>query len=101
MVKPGPARLLYVTTLLFAVVAGRAAQDDFKEMESRASEFTLKNGWKFVVLERHQAPVASLLTYADVGSAQEVTGITGLAHIFGHMAFKGSRTLGTTDYAEE
>ena len=53
------------------------------------------------MLERHQAPVASFTTYADVGSAQEVAGITGLAHIFEHLAFKGSRTLGTKNWAEE
>jgi predicted Zn-dependent peptidase len=101
MVKRRRARLLCVAVFLFAAAAGRAAQENLKELESRATEFTLKNGWKFVVLERHQAPVVSLLTYADVGSAQEVKGITGLAHIFEHMAFKGSRTLGTKNYAEE
>jgi predicted Zn-dependent peptidase len=100
MVKRRCARLLWAAVVVLAAAAGRA-QEDFKDLESRATEFTLKNGWKFVVLERHQAPVASLLTYADVGSAQEVKGITGLAHIFEHMAFKGSRTLGTNNYAEE
>jgi predicted Zn-dependent peptidase len=77
------------------------AADDFKDIEGRVSEFTLKNGMKFLVLERHTAPVASFFTYADVGSAQEVKGITGLAHIFEHMAFKGTRTIGTKDYAKE
>ncbi len=94
-------RLLWVAVFLCSASARLAAQNDFKELESRVTEFTLKNGWHFIVLERHQAPVASLLTYADVGSAQEVTGITGLAHIFEHMAFKGSRTLGTKDYTLE
>ncbi len=95
------ACLLSAAVFLGCAAAGLAAQNDFKELESRVTEFTLKNGWHFIVLERHQAPVASLLTYADVGAAQEVTGITGLAHIFEHMAFKGSRTLGTKDYAKE
>lgn len=53
------------------------------------------------MLERHEAPVASFFTYADVGSAQETKGITGLAHMFEHMAFKGSTNIGTTDYASE
>jgi predicted Zn-dependent peptidase len=38
---------------------------------------------------------------ADVGSAQEVPGITGLAHMFEHMAFKGTRNVGTRDWASE
>src|SRR5215471_2565952 len=73
----------------------------FEEIQSRISSFTLKNGMTCIVLERHQGPVASFLTYADVGSVQEVRGITGLAHIFEHMAFKGSPTLGGNNYAEE
>ncbi len=94
-------RPLALAALLIATAAGAAAQDEFKDIESRVSETTLKNGWKLIVLARHQAPVASFATYADVGSAQEVIGITGLAHIFEHMAFKGSRTLGSKNYAEE
>jgi predicted Zn-dependent peptidase len=101
MIRRSGAWLLCAVAFLYAAAVGLAAQDEFKDLESRVTEFTLKNGWKFVVLERHQAPVASLLTYADVGSTQEVKGITGLAHIFEHIAFKGSRTLGTSNYAEE
>ena len=83
------------------VTAAIAADDGFQEIQSRIGSFTLKNGMTFIVVERHQAPVASFLTYADVGSVQEVKGITGLAHIFEHMAFKGTPTLGGKNYAEE
>ena len=38
---------------------------------------------------------------ARVGSANEITGITGISHLFEHMMFKGSRTIGTSDYEEE
>jgi predicted Zn-dependent peptidase len=38
------------------------AEQDFKDIEGRVTEFTLKNGMKFLVLERHQAPVASFFT---------------------------------------
>ena len=90
------------TILAMIVLAGAAAaQDGFQEIQSRITDFTLPNGMKFIVLERHQAPVASFMTYADVGSAQEVVGITGLAHIFEHMAFKGTPTIGGNNYAEE
>ena len=85
-----------------AVLVGALhAQDSFQSIQSHITSFTLKNGMTFIVLERHQAPVASFLTYADVGSVQEVKGITGLAHIFEHMAFKGSPKIGGNNYAEE
>jgi predicted Zn-dependent peptidase len=87
--------------ILALFVLSAYAQDSFESIQSRITSFTLKNGMTFIVLERHQAPVASFLTYADVGSAQEVKGITGLAHIFEHMAFKGSPSIGGNNYAEE
>ena len=92
---------LPVLLLAAASCIARSTPDDFQAIASHVTDFTLPNGWKFIVVERHQAPVASFLTYADVGSTQEVTGISGLAHMFEHMAFKGSSTLGTLDYAAE
>ncbi len=90
-----------IALALFCAAAGFAQQDAFQDFQSRVTSFKLKNGWQFLVVERHQAPVASFLTWADVGSAQEVTGITGLAHIFEHMAFKGSTHVGTSNYVQE
>ena len=65
------------------------------------SEFRLDNGMKFIVLERHQAPVVSFLTYADVGGADEPDGKTGVAHFLEHLAFKGTQLIGTRDYKAE
>ncbi|MGB8700364.1 MAG: pitrilysin family protein [Thermosynechococcaceae cyanobacterium] len=65
------------------------------------TEFTLNNGLKFIVLERHKAPVVSFLTYADVGGADEPTGQTGIAHFLEHLAFKGTRQIGTRNYTAE
>jgi predicted Zn-dependent peptidase len=52
-------------------------------------------------VERPEAPVFSYATVVNAGSAQEVPGITGLAHMFEHMAFKGTNVIGTSDYAAE
>jgi len=83
---------------VMATVAPKSAQaQDLLKFEKRMTEFTLDNGMKFLVLERHEAPVVSFHTYADVGAVDEVKGITGMAHLFEHMAFKGTMTVGTTD----
>lgn len=71
------------------------------DLESQVREFTLPNGLTFLVLERHEAPVFSFRTFVDAGGVDEVAGITGVAHMFEHMAFKGTRTVGTTDYEAE
>jgi predicted Zn-dependent peptidase len=88
--------------LLFAFLAAPAVwAQDLAEFEKRVTEFTLDNGLKFIVLERREAPVVTCYTHADVGATDEVKGITGLAHLFEHMAFKGTRTIGTKDYEAE
>jgi predicted Zn-dependent peptidase len=86
--------------IVFAASKSVQAQD-VSAFEKRMTEFTLSNGLKFLVLERHEAPVVSFHTHADVGSVNEVKGITGLAHLFEHLAFKGTKTIGTTDYQAE
>ena len=65
------------------------------------TEFTLDNGIKFIVLERHQAPVVSFMIYANVGAVNEADGRTGVAHYLEHLAFKGTSEIGTTNYAAE
>lgn len=67
----------------------------------RVTEFSLENGMKFLVMERHQAPVVSLVTYADVGGADEPDGKTGVAHFLEHLAFKGTTQIGTVNYQQE
>lgn len=68
---------------------------------SNITEFKLDNGLKFIILENHEAPVVSFVTYADVGGVDEPEGKTGVAHFLEHLAFKGTQTIGTTDYQAE
>jgi len=74
---------------------------DFTELEKSVSEYKLDNGLTILVMERHDAPVASFITYVNVGSSDDPKGQTGLAHMFEHMAFKGTTTLGTEDIKTE
>jgi predicted Zn-dependent peptidase len=92
-----PAKL----PLLFLLASCLAAAQDLKEFEKRVTEFTLANGLHFIVLERHQAPVVSFHTYVNAGSVDDPEGKTGLAHMFEHMAFKGTETIGTKNWPEE
>ncbi len=87
--------------LIALMCSGAARGQTFDNIKKQVKTHTLANGMKFIVLERHDAPVVSLHTYADVGSAQESYGITGISHIMEHMAFKGTTTVGTMDYSEE
>ena len=95
----GCAIVPLLALLLFAAPSGLA--QDLAEFESRVTEFTLDNGLKFIVLQRHEAPVVTCYTHANVGAVDEVKGITGLAHLFEHMAFKGTESVGTKDHKAE
>lgn len=78
-----------------------AQQDLLSTYEKNVTTFTLENGLDFVVVERHDAPVVSFTTYADVGSVNEPEGQTGVAHMFEHMAFKGTTSIGTKNIEKE
>ena len=90
----------WILAALVAAVAPAQA-DTFEDLASQVHEFTLDNGLKFLLFERHDAPVFSFRTYVDAGGVDEVPGVTGIAHMFEHMAFKGTHTVGTKDYAAE
>src|SRR5262249_14802365 len=94
-------RTLIVTTALSVLAARSTAAQDVKAFEQNLTVHKLPNGLTVLVYRRPVAPVFSFFTFVDVGAAQEVTGITGLAHMFEHMAFKGTSVIGTKDYAAE
>lgn len=66
-----------------------------------AQTHTFPNGLQLVVVERHWSPTASFIVRFKVGSADEHPGITGSAHLLEHMLFKGTKTIGTNNYAAE
>ena len=98
----GPAIAGLAVMALGVLAAGRPTRaQDLAAFEKKVHVKTLANGLTVIVCERPEAPVFSFFTHVDVGSDREVPGITGLAHMFEHMAFKGTDRIGTTDYAKE
>lgn len=59
-----------------------------------------KNGVKLIVEEDHSAPVAMVQIWLRVGGRDELPGKTGLAHVFEHMMFKGSKKLDPGEYSK-
>ena len=60
---------------------------------------SLPNGLKVFLLEEHKAPVVTIQIWYRVGSRNEITGKTGLAHVTEHMMFKGTKTVGKGEYS--
>ena len=64
-------------------------------------ERALPNGMTMLLVERHDDPSIAAGWVAHVGSANERPGITGIAHLFEHMMFKGTPTIGTKNYKKD
>ena len=93
--KAFPAYILQV-----AVAAALSAQD-IRELEKSVTEFTLANGLDFILVERHESPVVYFHTYVKAGSVDDPGGQTGLAHLMERMAYKGTETIGSKNWADE
>jgi predicted Zn-dependent peptidase len=83
------------------VLAAPAGAMSVEQFEKNLTVHKLDNGLTLLIYERPVAPVVSFFTLVNVGSAQEVPGITGLAHMFEHMAFKGTTKIGTSNHKTE
>lgn len=87
--------VLVCAALLLAAAWPAAAQN------IDAKEYWLKNGMQVLLVERHEAPTIMASIFARVGSSNETTGITGISHLFEHMMFKGTETIGTKDIVRD
>jgi predicted Zn-dependent peptidase len=86
--------------LALMAIAGAPAQD-LKSFEQRITAKVLPNGLTLLICERPDAPVFSYTTFVDVGGVNDPAGQSGLAHMFEHLAFKGTTQIGTKDYPAE
>lgn len=70
-------------------------------LEERVLEHKLKNGMKLLLVERHNSPTIAAWIRFKVGSVDEGSDERGIAHLLEHMLFKGTKTIGTSDYRKE
>ncbi len=105
--RPIAATLALLAALPVAVLAQTPAPpapkpDPYQQLlEQRTTVKVLPNGLTLVLSERHEAPVFSFYTLVNAGSANDPEGQSGLAHMFEHIAFKGTDDIGTTNYPAE
>src|SRR5215475_12307096 len=90
-----------IRALLLILLPGLIYAQSLTDFEKKVTSFTLPNGLKFLVIERHDAPVVSFHTYVNAGAVDDPSGQTGIAHMFEHMAFKGTDSIGTKNWTEE
>ena len=69
-------------------------------MQIPIETFKLDNGLFVVLSEDHTAPLVAVNLWYHVGSANERPGRTGFAHLFEHMLFQGSASVGANEHFE-
>lgn len=94
------SRSVFYVAVVLALSSVVLAQNQ-ASFEKRITTKKLANGLTLIVCERSEAPVFSFFTHVDAGSVQDPMAKTGLAHMFEHMAFKGTDKIGTRDYEGE
>jgi len=83
-------------SLIYLVMSGSVLGQKVPVIETN-----LANGMRLLMVERHDEPSVAGGWVAHVGSSNERPGITGIAHLFEHMMFKGTPTIGTKDYKKD
>ena len=86
-----------LASLAFSPSSVSAQEDAPTAAAVPVEEFELDNGMRFLLVRRPELTTVAAAWAAHVGSANERPGITGLAHFFEHMMFKGTHTIGTKD----
>ncbi len=99
------SRLIIFITFLLAPLVARADLEESRSalsgLAQKVKMYTLPNGLRVIFYRRGDAPVFAGTVTVRVGGSDEVEGETGISHMFEHMAFKGTHTLGTKDYSRE
>jgi len=87
--------------ILAVAVSFCLAEDSTLKIRLDVKEFTLKNGMRFLIVERHTTPQVACRIAIRAGSALEEAGKTGIAHLLEHMMFKGTKNFGTLDFKKD
>lgn len=95
------SRFMVALSILALSLAPNLSMAEGPSLADRVIEHRLANGLTVLMVERHQTPVVSINITFGVGGVNEQIGQTGIAHLYEHMAFKGTRTVGTRDFEKE
>jgi zinc protease len=87
------AALLSAAAGSFAADAAAPQASATKTAGNNATEFTLKNGLKIVVIPDHRAPVVTHMVWYHVGGTDDPPGLSGAAHFFEHLMFRGTKNV--------
>ncbi len=83
---------------LYLMLAGIFLLAEAQAQNVQPRLHVLDNGMKLILVKRTGDPSVACGMAFKVGSVNERLGITGISHLFEHMLFKGTTTIGTKDH---
>src|ERR1700743_2304713 len=76
------------------------APANVRQTGNNTFQFALANGMQVLVIPDRRAPVATQMLWFKVGAVDDPPGISGLAHFFEHMMFRGTKQVPGDLYAQ-
>jgi zinc protease len=80
--------------------AQAAKQPAPKTAANQVFQFALQNGMQVLVIPDHRAPVVTQMLWFKVGGVDDPPGVSGLAHFFEHMMFRGTKQTPGDEYSQ-
>lgn len=76
------------------------APADARQEGNNTFQFALPNGMQVLVIPDHRAPVVTQMLWFKVGAVDDPPGISGLAHFFEHMMFRGTKAYPNDSFSQ-
>jgi zinc protease len=83
-----------------ALIAAAAALAPAHAQDTKVFQFALQNGMQVVVVPDHRAPIVTQMIWYRVGAMDDPPGLSGLAHFFEHMMFRGTASVPGDQFAQ-
>jgi zinc protease len=93
MLCAAPAALAQANKAANRAKLSQPAPINPRQTGNNTFQFALQNGMQVLVIPDHRAPVATQMLWFRVGAVDDPPGISGLAHFFEHMMFRGTKAL--------
>ncbi len=94
-------KAITISCFLAGIASTALAQQNQKNSPIKVTTGKLDNGMKVVLVEEHSSPMIYGVVDVHVGSKNDPLDATGMAHYFEHIMFKGTDSIGTTNWAKE
>src|ERR1700742_3707479 len=89
-----------VTLTLLAGSAPLRAAPPARAPAPQVFQFALQNGMQVLVIPDHRAPVVTQMLWFKVGAVDDPPGVSGLAHFFEHMMFRGTKQVPEDQFSQ-